>query len=51
MENQDWAVGLTEQKAAYMSHILINQLLCDQLGIEPFETIVYNKKGEEVARG
>ena len=56
MENQDWAVGLTEEKAAYASHVAINQVFADFLkrkyGIDcQGTTTVYNKDGKVVAQG
>lgn len=56
MENQDWAVGLTEEKAAYASHVAINQVFADFLkrkhGIDyQGITTVYNKDGKVVAQG
>ena len=56
MENQDWAVGLTEEKAAYATHVVINQVFADFLkrkhGID-YEgvTNVYNKDGKLIASG
>lgn len=56
MENQDWADGLTEEKAAYATHVLINQVFADFLkrkhGIDcQITTTVYNKDGKVVAKG
>ena len=55
MENQDWAVGLTEEKAAYASHVAINQVFTDFLkrkhGIDyPGPTYVY-KDGKLITQG
>ena len=55
MENQDWAVGLTEEKAAYAKYVAINQVFSDFLkrkhGIDCQGTTKVYKDGKLIASG
>ena len=55
MENQDWAVGLTEEKVAYAKYVAINQVFSDFLkrkhGIDCQGTTKVYKNGKLIASG
>ena len=53
--NQDWADGLTEEKAAYATHVVINQVFAEFIkrkhGIDCTGITTVYKDGKIIAQG